>query len=262
MNFKKTKRKTVLGIVISVFLLFVMLGCSDENSGTENKEQGGKEKNEIEKDENKDKKEEPKKDEKQDSNEQDNKDSGESKKDEKKKETNMKNVDKRPVIIMKTQLGDKELAPMKFELYPDKAPITVANFIKLSKDKYYDGLIFHRIIKNFMIQGGDPDGTGMGGPGYAIKGEFASNGVENDLSHLVGVISMARSQMPDSAGSQFFIVHKEAPHLDGEYAAFGQMLEGFETLNELAEVETDSDRPIVDCKIISIEVEDNGYILE
>ena len=115
---------------------------------------------------------------------------------------------------------------MKAELYPEVAPNTVNNFISLVKKGFYDGLIFHRVIKGFMIQGGDPEGTGMGGPGYGIKGEFAQNGVKNDLRHTAGVLSMARSMMPDSAGSQFFIMHKDAPHLDGAYAAFGKIIEG------------------------------------
>ncbi len=136
---------------------------------------------------------------------------------------------------------------IKIELYADKAPITVANFEKLVKEGFYDGLIFHRVISGFMIQGGDPTGTGMGGAGERIKGEFAINGVENDISHLRGVISMARSQMPDSASSQFFICHADATFLDGQYAAFGKVTEGMEVVDEIAETATNyADRPLVD----------------
>ncbi len=136
---------------------------------------------------------------------------------------------------------------IKIELYADKAPITVANFEKLVKEGFYDGLIFHRVISGFMIQGGDPTGTGMGGSGERIKGEFAINGVKNDISHLRGVISMARSQMPDSASSQFFICHADATFLDGQYAAFGKVTEGMEVVDEIAETATNyADRPLVD----------------
>lgn len=123
---------------------------------------------------------------------------------------------------------------IKLELYPEIAPITVENFEKLVKEGFYDGLTFHRVIEGFMIQGGCPDGTGMGGPGYHITGEFAANGVKNDLKHLRGVISMARAMDPDSAGSQFFIMHQDAPHLDGQYAAFGKVVEGIEAVDEIA----------------------------
>ena len=130
------------------------------------------------------------------------------------------------------------------ELYPDKAPQSVYNFIDLCNHHYYDGLIFHRVIPGFMIQGGCPEGTGMGGPGYGIKGEFAANGVENPIRHTRGVISMARSQMPNSAGSQFFIMHADAPHLDGSYAAFGHVVEGMDVVDEIASVATDfRDKP-------------------
>ena len=133
---------------------------------------------------------------------------------------------------------------MKAELYPEVAPNTVNNFISLVKKGFYDGLIFHRIISGFMIQGGDPDGTGMGGPGYSIKGEFSYNGVDNNLKHSRGVLSMARAQHPDSAGSQFFIMHANAPHLDGQYAAFGKLIEGEDVLDSIASVDTDwNDRP-------------------
>ena len=135
---------------------------------------------------------------------------------------------------------------IKIELYPQIAPITVENFISLVKDGFYDGLTFHRVIPGFMIQGGCPDGTGMGGPGHTIKGEFLSNGVENPLRHTRGVLSMARANNPDSAGSQFFIMHADAPHLDGQYAAFGKVVEGMEAVDEIAAVPTDySDRPRV-----------------
>ena len=148
---------------------------------------------------------------------------------------------------------------MKAELYPEVAPNTVNNFISLVKKGFYDGLIFHRVIKGFMIQGGDPEGTGMGGPGYGIKGEFAQNGVKNDLRHTAGVLSMARSMMPDSAGSQFFIMHKASPHLDGSYAAFGKVTEGMDVVNKIAGVRTDySDRPLQEQKIKSMTVETFG----
>ena len=144
---------------------------------------------------------------------------------------------------------------MTLELYPEIAPITVENFVKLAKEGFYDGLIFHRVIEGFMIQGGDPDGTGCGGPGYSIKGEFAANGVKNDLKHTRGVISMARAMDPNSAGSQFFIMHEDAPHLDGQYAAFGKMTDGFDTLDEIAETDTDRmDRPRNEQKIKSITI--------
>ena len=134
---------------------------------------------------------------------------------------------------------------MTLELYPEIAPITVANFVKLANEGFYNGLIFHRVIAGFMIQGGDPTGTGMGGPGYQIKGEFSSNGVKNTLKHTRGVISMARSMHPDSAGSQFFIMHQNAPHLDGSYAAFGKLTEGFDVLDRIAGVATNwSDKPL------------------
>ncbi len=134
---------------------------------------------------------------------------------------------------------------IELELYPQYAPITVENFIKLVKDGFYDGLTFHRVISGFMIQGGCPLGNGTGGPGYEIKGEFAQNGVDNPLKHTRGVISMARSMMPDSAGSQFFIMHQNAPHLDGAYAAFGKVTKGIEVVDEIASVATDwRDKPV------------------
>ncbi|MBO4217289.1 MAG: peptidylprolyl isomerase [Clostridia bacterium] len=142
---------------------------------------------------------------------------------------------------------------MTAELYPEYAPITVGNFKKLAEKGFYDGLIFHRVIAGFMIQGGDPTGTGRGGPGHTIKGEFSSNGVKNPLKHTRGVLSMARSMMPDSAGSQFFIMHKDAPHLDGQYAAFGKLTDGFDVLDRIAGTATDySDRPLKDQRIKSM----------
>ncbi len=150
----------------------------------------------------------------------------------------------------------KDGGVMKGEIYPDIAPITAENFKKLANDRFYDGLIFHRVIKGFMIQGGDPEGTGMGGPGYSIKGEFSQNGVKNDLLHSRGVLSMARSADPNSAGSQFFIMHKDAPHLDGAYAAFGKITEGLDVLDRIAETDTDwNDMPKTPQKIASIVVE-------
>ena len=140
-----------------------------------------------------------------------------------------------PIVTIEMENGDI----MKAELYPEIAPNTVNNFISLIKKGYYDGVIFHRVIPGFMIQGGDPDGTGMGGPGYSIKGEFSHNGFQNDLKHTPGVLSMARTMIPDSAGSQFFIMHETSPHLDGEYAAFGKVIEGLEVVDKIARVKTD-----------------------
>ncbi len=148
---------------------------------------------------------------------------------------------------------------MKAELYPEIAPISVNNFISLINKNFYDGLIFHRVIRGFMIQGGDPEGTGCGGPGYSIKGEFSQNGVENNLKHTEGVLSMARSMAPNSAGSQFFIIHKTSPHLDGSYAAFGKVIEGMDVVNKIAETATDyMDRPLEDQRIKSVTVETFG----
>lgn len=160
-----------------------------------------------------------------------------------------------PIVTITMKNGDV----IKAELYPDIAPVSVNNFISLINKKFYDGLIFHRVIKGFMIQGGCPDGTGMGGPGYSIKGEFAANGVANSLKHTEGVLSMARAQHPDSAGSQFFIMHKNAPHLDGSYAAFGKVTEGMDVVNKIAETRTDwSDRPLEPQVIDTITVETFG----
>ena len=145
---------------------------------------------------------------------------------------------------------------IRLELYPETAPITVENFLDLVKKGFYNGLTFHRIISGFMIQGGDPDGNGMGGPGYSIKGEFKSNGVDNPLKHEKGVISMARSMDPNSAGSQFFIMHESAPHLDGQYAAFGKVIEGLDVVDEIASVETGfQDAPVEKVIMEKVEVE-------
>ncbi|MGM0523807.1 MAG: peptidylprolyl isomerase [Bacillota bacterium] len=148
---------------------------------------------------------------------------------------------------------------IQLELYPNTAPNTVANFISLAETGFYDGVIFHRIIKDFMIQGGDPLGNGLGGPDYSIPGEFESNGFDNDLLHEPGVISMARSQSPDSAGSQFFIMHKTSTHLDGEYAGFGKVIEGMDVVNKLATTETDqNDAPVEEQQIETITVDTKG----
>lgn len=160
-----------------------------------------------------------------------------------------------PVVTFTMENGDV----MKAELYPEIAPTSVNNFISLIQKNFYDGLIFHRVIKGFMIQGGDPQGNGCGGPGYSIKGEFSQNGFKNDLKHTEGVLSMARSMMPNSAGSQFFIMHKNSPHLDGSYAAFGKIIEGMDVVNKIAEVKTDyNDRPLEDQRMKTVTVETFG----
>ncbi len=160
-----------------------------------------------------------------------------------------------PIVTITMENGDV----MKAELYPEIAPNTVNNFISLIKKGYYDGLIFHRVINGFMIQGGCPNGTGTGGPGYCIKGEFSHNGFENNLIHDAGVLSMARSMMPDSAGSQFFIMHKPAPHLDGEYAAFGKVIEGLDIVDKIATVKTDyRDAPYTKQVMKSVTVDTFG----
>ena len=162
---------------------------------------------------------------------------------------------KNPEITITMENGDV----IRAELYPEIAPNTVKNFISLVNKGFYDGLIFHRVIEGFMIQGGCPQGTGMGGPGYSIKGEFSQNGFKNDLKHTEGVLSMARSMMPNSAGSQFFIMHKTSPHLDGAYAAFGKVVEGMDVVNKIAETRTDySDRPLKEQKIKSMTAETFG----
>lgn len=166
-------------------------------------------------------------------------------------------MSKNPIVTIKMEDGGE----IKAELYPDIAPISVANFISLIQKKFYDGLIFHRVIKGFMIQGGCPEGSGMGGPGYSIKGEFDQNGIENPLCHTEGVLSMARSFMPDSAGSQFFIMHKTSPHLDGSYAAFGKVIEGMDVVNRIAETPTDyQDRPLEEQKIAQMTVDTFGEV--
>ena len=173
---------------------------------------------------------------------------------------------KNPIVTITMEDG----GIIRLELYPETAPISVNNFISLINRKFYDGLIFHRVINGFMIQGGCPEGTGMGGPGYSIKGEFAQNGIKNDLKHTEGVLSMARSMHPDSAGSQFFIMHKNAPHLDGGYAAFGKVIEGLDIVHKIEEVEvkapegseenanTEISTPVNPPKITSIKVETYG----
>ena len=160
-----------------------------------------------------------------------------------------------PIVTFEMENGDI----INAELYPEIAPNTVRNFVSLVSKGFYDGLIFHRVIRGFMIQGGCPNGTGMGGPGYSIKGEFAQNGVENDLKHTPGVLSMARAMHPDSAGSQFFIMHEAAPHLDGAYAAFGKVTEGMDVVNKIAETATDySDRPLETQRMKKVTVETFG----
>ena len=160
-----------------------------------------------------------------------------------------------PVVTIEMEDG----SVMKAELYPEIAPNTVNNFISLIKKGFYDGVIFHRVINGFMLQGGDPDGNGTGGPDYSIKGEFSSNGFKNDLKHEPGVLSMARTMMPNSAGSQFFIMHKTSPHLDGEYAAFGKVTEGMDVVEKIATVETDfRDKPLKDQKMAKVTVDTFG----
>ena len=160
-----------------------------------------------------------------------------------------------PIVTITMANGDV----MKAELYPEIAPITVNNFISLIKKNFYDGLTFHRIIPGFMIQGGDPEGIGIGGPGYSIKGEFTMNGVPNDLAHTEGVLSMARAMDPNSAGSQFFIMHKTSPHLDGQYAAFGKVVEGLDVVDRIASVQTNfQDAPLTPVVIQSMTVETFG----
>ena len=160
-----------------------------------------------------------------------------------------------PIVTITMENGDV----MKAELYPEIAPNTVNNFISLVKKNFYDGLIFHRVINGFMIQGGCPNGNGMGGPGYSIKGEFTHNKFKNDLKHSAGVLSMARTMMPNSAGSQFFIMHKDAPHLDGAYAAFGKVTEGMDVVDKIAETDTDyRDKPIVPQVMKTVTVETFG----
>lgn len=168
---------------------------------------------------------------------------------------NSVNYEKNPVVTFTMEDGSM----IRAELYPDIAPNTVNNFISLINKHFYDGLIFHRVIRGFMIQGGCPDGTGMGGPGYSIKGEFSQNGFKNTLKHTKGVLSMARTMAPDSAGSQFFIMHQNSPHLDGAYAAFGKITEGLDVIDAIADVPTDfRDRPLEDQVIRTMEVDTQG----
>ena len=160
-----------------------------------------------------------------------------------------------PIVTFEMENGDV----MKAELYPEIAPNTVNNFISLVKKGFYDGIIFHRVISGFMIQGGCPDGTGMGGPGYTIKGEFSQNGFKNDLKHTPGVLSMARTMAPNSAGSQFFIMHKTSPHLDGGYAAFGKIIDGMDIVNKIADTMTDyRDKPLQPQRMKSVTVDTQG----
>ena len=162
---------------------------------------------------------------------------------------------KNPIVTFEMENGDI----FKAELYPEIAPNTVRNFISLINHNFYDGVIFHRVIKGFMIQGGDPEGIGIGGPGYAIKGEFSANGFKNDLKHERGVLSMARSMMPDSAGSQFFVMHKDSPHLDGQYAGFGKVIEGIDVVDKIAETKTNfQDKPKQDQVMKTVTVETFG----
>ncbi|WP_302626824.1 peptidylprolyl isomerase [uncultured Eubacterium sp.] len=164
-------------------------------------------------------------------------------------------AEKNPIVTI--EMNDGQV--MKAELYPEIAPNTVNNFISLIQKGYYNGVIFHRVIKGFMIQGGDPEGTGVGGPGYSIKGEFSQNGFENNLKHTPGVLSMARTMFPDTAGSQFFIMHETSPHLDGQYAAFGKIIEGMEVVNKIAECATDyMDKPLEQQMMKNVTVETFG----
>lgn len=168
---------------------------------------------------------------------------------------------KNPIVTIK--MNNTELAPIEIELYPEVAPNTVNNFVSLVNSGFYNGIIFHRVISGFMIQGGDPQGIGIGGPGYSIKGEFAMNGFKNDLAHTRGVISMARSMDPNSAGSQFFIMHKDAPHLDGQYAAFGKVVSGMETVDAIAATACDfRDKPFEDQVMESVTVDTFGASFE
>lgn len=164
-----------------------------------------------------------------------------------------------PIVTFEFANGDI----VKAELYPEIAPNTVKNFVSLINKNFYDGIIFHRVINGFMIQGGCPQGSGMGGPGYSIKGEFNSNGFKNDLKHSEGVLSMARSMAPDSAGSQFFIMHKNSPHLDGQYAGFGKVIEGMDVVNKIATSKTGrQDRPVEEVKLNKVTVDTQGETYE
>ena len=165
---------------------------------------------------------------------------------------------KEPYAVMKTSLGD-----VKIQLFPELAPMTVENFVRLAQKGYYDGLIFHRVISDFMIQGGDPQGLGIGGPGYSIYGEFNSNGFNNPVKHERGVISMARTNVPNSAGSQFFIMHKDSPHLDGSYDAFGKVIEGIDVVDQIASVECNHlDQPVIGQMMKTVTVDTKGIDYE
>ena len=162
---------------------------------------------------------------------------------------------KKPVVTIEMENG----STIKAELYPDTAPNTVRNFVSLAREGFYDGTVFHRVIPGFMIQGGDPGGSGMGGPGYSIKGEFSSNGFENDLEHDRGVLSMARAYNPDSAGSQFFIMVEKSPHLDGQYASFGRVIDGMDQVDRIVSAERDNDdRPLQEQRMKSVTVDTFG----
>lgn len=216
------RKRTIGALLITAIISLTLIGCSTSNKS--NKEEANTESN-------------------------DNKEIYLS------KETEKKETDKNPVATIEMEDGKV----IKLELYPEIAPNTVRNFISLANSKFYDGLIFHRVISGFMIQGGDPEGTGMGGPDYFIYGEFANNQFENNLLHTKGVISMARSNDKNSAGSQFFIMHGDTPSLDGDYAAFGKVIEGMNVVDSIAQIETGSnDRPKKDIKIKSITVDTFG----
>src|SRR5699024_9551504 len=226
------KNKWVI-VWLSVFIIsIVLIGCQSDKEETETKEDSPQTTEEV------------------DSEEEENQEVQEA------EETERVYEGDPPVVTLTMENG----AEILLELYPIIAPNSVDNFIELIEDGYYDGVIFHRVIPGFMIQGGDPEGTGMGGPGYTIKGEFKVNGFENDLSHERGVLSMARSQHPDSAGSQFFIVVEDSTFLDGEYASFGQVIEGMEVADEIVQVDRDgNDMPDEEQVIESMTVELNGY---
>lgn len=216
------RKRTIGALLVTAIISLTLIGCSTSNKS--NKEEANTESN-------------------------DNKEIYLS------KETEKKETDKNPVATIEMEDGKV----IKLELYPEIAPNTVRNFISLANSKFYDGLIFHRVISGFMIQGGDPEGTGMGGPDYSIYGEFANNQFENNLLHTKGVISMARSNDKNSAGSQFFIMHGDTPSLDGDYAAFGKVIEGINVVDSIAQIETGSnDRPKKDIKIKSITVDTFG----
>src|SRR5699024_1308105 len=218
-----TKHRNMLIMLIFLFLAIVAIGC-----GTQNEEQA----------------------EQQDANTETSETETEG--------NNNDNLSKEgnPVVTI-TMENDEQIV---IELYPDIAPNTVNNFISLIEDGFYDGLTFHRVIPDFMIQGGDPEGIGTGGPGYSIKGEFSSNGFTNDLKHTRGVISMARSQDPDSAGSQFFLMVSDSPHLDGDYAGFGEVTEGMDTVDEIVSVDRDdNDKPLEDQIMKKVEVDTKGF---